>query len=253
MTIAAFTSRSARRFAASLAAATALTAVAPAPASAQWAVFDKSTYGQTVLTAARALTQINNEIAGLQNQARMLVNQARNLTGLPYSALAALTANIQKTRQLLGQAQGLIYDVGAIQTAFAKSYPQSYGGATSQMQLNADAQTRWSNALAAYQDALKTQATVVANLDGTRTQVGALVTASQGATGALQASQAGNQLLALQTQQLADLTALLAAQGRAAALADAKTAGDGAQGRVQLQQFLTPGSGYQPTAVAMFH
>ena len=54
---------------------------------------------------------------------------------------------------------------------------------------------------------MRTQATVVGNLDTNRTQMSALVTSSQGATGALQASQAGNQLLALQAQQLADLTA----------------------------------------------
>ena len=57
------------------------------------------------------------------------------------------------------------------------------------------------------QDAMRTQATVVGNIDTNRTQMSALVTSSQGATGALQASQAGNQLLALAAQQLADLTA----------------------------------------------
>ena len=46
-----------------------------------------------------------------------------------------------------------------------------------------------------------------------------LVTSSQAAVGVLQATQAGNQLLAVQARQLADLTAMLvAAQGRADAL-----------------------------------
>ena len=48
--------------------------------------------------------------------------------------------------------------------------------------------------------------------------------ASQSATGALQAAQAGNQLLALQAQQLADLTAAVAAQGRAQSLEAAQRA-----------------------------
>jgi P-type conjugative transfer protein TrbJ len=38
---------------------------------------------------------------------------------------------------------------------------------------------------------MRVQATVVGNLDTNRTQMSALVTASQGATGALQANQAG--------------------------------------------------------------
>ena len=47
---------------------------------------------------------------------------------------------------------------------------------------------------------------------------------AQDATGALQAAQAGNQLVALQTRQLADLTALMAAQNRAASIAAASLA-----------------------------
>ena len=48
-------------------------------------------------------------------------------------------------------------------------------------------------------------------------EMSALVGESQGATGALQAAQAGNQLLALQSQQLSDLIALISANGRSGA------------------------------------
>jgi len=73
------------------------------------------------------------------------------------------------------------------------------------------------------------------------------VSSSQDATGALQAAQAGNQLLTLQSQQFADVTALLAAQGRA------QTAAGQEQAHEQLMRFLTPGAGYQPTNITMFH
>jgi len=53
--------------------------------SAQLVVFDPNNYAQNVLTAARALQQINNQIVSLQNQAQMLINQARNLATLPFS------------------------------------------------------------------------------------------------------------------------------------------------------------------------
>jgi P-type conjugative transfer protein TrbJ len=76
---------------------------------------------------------------------------------------------------------------------------------------------------------------------------------SQGATGALQAAQAGNQLLALQSQQIADLTALLAAQGRAQALEAARVASGEEQAREQLERSLAPGAGYQPGSAQMFH
>ena len=47
--------------------------------SAQLIVFDPNNYAQNVLTAARELQQINNQITSLQNQAQMLINQAKNL------------------------------------------------------------------------------------------------------------------------------------------------------------------------------
>lgn len=225
----------------------------PGPASAQLTVFDPSNYSQNVLTAARTLQQIQNQLTALQNQAKMLINQARNLQALPYSSLSPITSDIQRTQQLLSQAQGVIYNVGAIQSTFQRLYPSGYTGATSSAQLIADAQARWGNTLNGFQDALKTQATVVGNLPTTQTQVSALVGASQGAAGALQASQAGNQLLALQAKELADVTALLAAAGRAQSLQGAQTSAGQEQARAQLQRFLSPGAGYQPAAVTMFH
>ena len=66
------------------------------------------------------------------------------------------------------------------------------------------------------------------------------------ATGALQAAQAGNQLLALQARQLADLTATLAATGRAQALDAAERAAAKAQAREQLRRFLAIRPRYLP-------
>ena len=99
---------------------------------------------------------------------------------------------------------------------------------------------------------MRVQAGVVGNIDTNRTQMSALIGQSQGATGALQAAQAGNQLLALQAQQLADLTALIAANGRAQALQSAEQAAAAAQGQEQRRRFLTPSSGYQPGNAKMF-
>ena len=225
----------------------------PTPAHAQWAVFDAANFSQNILTAARELQQIQNEVTSLQNEAQMLINQARNLASLPYSSLQQLTSTIQRTQQLLSQAQGIAYNVANIQSQFQNLYPTGYTGSTSSAQLITQAQTRWQNTLSGFQDALKTQATVVGNINTAQTQVNALVSSSQGATGALQATQAGNQLLALVSQQLADVIALLAAQGRAQSLQGAQVAAGQNQAQVQLQRFLVPGVGYQPGNITMFH
>jgi P-type conjugative transfer protein TrbJ len=99
---------------------------------------------------------------------------------------------------------------------------------------------------------MKVHAGVVANIDTNRVELNSLVTASQSATGALQATQAGNQLIALQTQQISDLTAAVAAQGRAQNLEAAQRTAAQEQAREQLRRFLTPGSGYRATTVRMF-
>jgi len=227
-------------------------AVGVRPASAQLIVFDPNNYAQNVLTAARALQQINNQIVSLQNQAQILINQARNLATLPFSSLLQLEQSILRTQQLLAQAQRIAYDIQQIDRAFSTTYAPASSSVSDQV-LIANAQSRWQNAMSGLQDAMRTQATVVGNLDTNRTQMSALVTSSQGATGALQATQAGNQLLALAAQQLADLTAVVAAHGRAQNLESAQHAAAQDQSREQLRRFLTPGAGYQPTTVQMFH
>lgn len=228
-------------------------ALTPVPVHGQMLVYDPSNYTQNVLQAARTLEQINNQIAGLQNQTHILLNQAKNLASLPYSSLQAIQQSIARTQQLLSQAQRLAYDIGEIDQAFQRTYPQSYAGSTSSQQFLSDAQARWRNALAGYQDAMRVQAGVVQALDTTRSETDALVSSSQSAVGILQATQAGNQLIALQTRQLLDLTALIAAQSRAQSLDGARMTANQEQARVQLNQFLTGGRGYQAQPVRMFH
>jgi P-type conjugative transfer protein TrbJ len=224
-----------------------------APVRAQMIVYDPSNYAQAVLQAARALQQINNQITSLQNQTQMLLNQAKNLASLPYSSLQTIEQSLVRTQRLLSEAQRLAYDVNRIDQEFQRLYPQGYTEATSSQQLVSDARERWQNSLAAYQDVLRVQAGAVQNLDTTRTETEALVSSSQSAVGALQAVQAGNQLVALQTKQLADLTALVAAQSRADSLAGARRTANQEQAREQLNRFLGGTQGYQPRTVQMFH
>lgn len=254
MTIHRFRSRAVLLAATVLAAPLAVSPMLVTPAHAQFGgiVYDPSNYAQNVLTAARTLEQINNQIRSLQNEATMLLNQARNLASLPYSALQQLQQNVQRTQQLLNQAQNIAFDVGQIDRAFQQQYGTASMSA-SDRQLVADARTRWQNTVGGLQDAMRVQAGVVGNIDANRTQMSELVGQSQGATGALQATQAGNQILALQSQQLSDLVALLAANGRAGALTEAERAAAAEQGREQRRRFLTPGSGYQPGNAQMFN
>lgn len=251
MTIRRFRPRAIAMAATMLAAPLALSPMIATPAHAI-IVFDPSNYAQNVLTAARTLEQINHQIASLQNEATMLLNQARNLASLPYSALQQLQQNVQRTQQLLNQAQNIAFNVQQIDQAFQQQYG-NVSMSASDRQLVADARTRWQNTVGGLQDAMRVQAGVVGNIDTNRTQMSELVGRSQSATGALQATQAGNQILALQSQQLSDLIAMLAANGRASALTQAERAAAAEQGREQRRRFLTPGSSYTPGNAQMFN
>lgn len=210
--------------------------IAAPPAFAQLVVKDPTNYAQNVLQAARALQQVNNQITQIQQQAQSLINEGRNLASLPFSSLQQLQQQVQQTQQLLRKAQRIAYDVQSVQQAFDGRYRgTALTGSHATMVANANA--RWADSVGAFEDALRVQAGVVGNIDGARTAIDGLVSSSQSATGALQAAQAGNQLLALQSQQLADLAALLAAQGRAQALDSARNAAIEAESRERFRRF----------------
>lgn len=232
---------------------TAPLALAPvlSPPAQALTVYDPWNYAENMISAARALEQINNQITSLQNEAQMLINQARNLASLPHSSLQQIQQSVQRTQQLLGQAQSIAFDVGQIDQAFQ----QRYGNiplSASDADLVAGARSRWQTTVGGLQDALRVQAGVVGNVDANRAEMATLVGQSQGATGALQATQVGNQLLALQSQQLSDLIAVMSANGRAEALSEAERATAAEQGREQRRRFLTPGAGYQAGNARMF-
>ncbi|HEV7343724.1 MAG TPA: P-type conjugative transfer protein TrbJ [Sphingopyxis sp.] len=227
-----------RVLAAALFASVAAGPMIAAPASAQVGgiVHDPRNYSQNILTAARTLEQINNQIKQLQNQATSLLNEARNLQSLPTSTLGELQAQIDQTKQLLSEAEGIAYDVADVRKGFEQRYKgTAFAGPVSALVANAEA--RWKDSVGAFEDAMKVQAGIVSNMGGTRTSISTVVGASQSATGALQAAQAGNQLLAIQSQQIADLAAVMTAQGRAEMLDAARAAAAEAEGRERFRRF----------------
>lgn len=225
--------------------------LAPA-AQAQWIVFDPANYSQNILTAARELQQINNQIQQMQNQATMLVNQGRNLTSLNYNSLSQLLTTLASTNQLIAQAQGLSFNVAQSQATFNRLYPGSYGAGTSNAQMVQDAQTRWQTSMQALQTATQMQSQAAQNLLSDQGVLSGLVTQSQGAVGALQASQATNQLLALIARQAIQTQQLKVSQDRASALDQARAAADEAQAEQVRSRFIGSGPQYTPQPVNFY-
>ncbi len=184
----------------SLAAVLSVSLLAVQPASAL-TVFDPSNFVQNTLTAVRTLEQINNQINQLQNEAQMLMNQARNLANLDFNIVNRLRSTLATTERLIAEARGLAYDVQSMDATFARLYPEQYAATISGDRMAQDARERWQNTLNGLHTAMRMQAQVSQNLAQDESALADLVSQSQSATGALQAMQATNQLLALQAKQ----------------------------------------------------
>ncbi|WP_233149463.1 P-type conjugative transfer protein TrbJ [Herbaspirillum camelliae] len=213
---------------------------------------DPANLVQNTLTAIRTLEQINNQIRQLQNDARMLTNQARNLASLPSSVVGQLRTNLATTQRLIGQAQGLAYDVATLDRAFARLYPEQYAATVSGDEMYRQAQERWKNTLTGLQTAMQMQAQVSQNLGDDENVLTDLVGKSQSAQGALQAMQATNQLLALQAKQSIQSQRLQLTQDRAASLELARQAAATERAREVRRRFLGTGTPYTPQPVHFY-
>ena len=213
-----------------------------APASAQITVFDPINYSQNLLTAARSLQQINNQIQSLQNQATMIVNQAKNLSHIDFPEMQQLTQKLQQIDQLMSRAQAINFNTNAIEAEYQRLYPR----ATSSSALVTNAQAQLDASVAAFRQTMSVQAQVAGNVQTDAATLATLVGKSQGAEGSLQAQQATNQLLALVAKQQLQIQSLMAAQFRVDTLEAARRAQAEADARAATTRFLGTGKAYTP-------
>lgn len=220
-------------------------ALATTPARAQWIVFDPSNYAQNILTAANTLETINNQV-------RQLQNEALNLANLDFSSLNELRAALASANQLIQQAQGLAYQVSAMEADFSRLYPQAYTSAITGNQMALDARQRWEFSLKALGAAMRVQAQAVQNFASDENTLMDLVNRSQNAVGALQAAQATNQLLALQARQAMQEQQLRVTQDRAVGLELARVVAAQERAREVRRRFQGGGSRYTPQTVNFY-
>ncbi|OJY70832.1 MAG: P-type conjugative transfer protein TrbJ [Sphingobium sp. 66-54] len=209
-------------------------------------VFDPSNYSQNILTAARTLQQINNQIQSLQNDAQMLVNQARNLTRIDFPQLQAITQTLQQIDQLMGQAQAIRFQVTGLDQQFARQFPDDFGAALGTNQRVIAARSRLDATMDGFRHTMTVQAQVVENVQADAQALSAIVARSQGADGALQVSQATNQLLALTAKQQFQIQTLMAAQYRATTAEAARRLQAEQEARNATKKFLGSGTAYTP-------
>lgn len=180
------------------------------PARAQFGggiVFDPQNYAQNLLTAARTLQQIQNQIAQIEQQARMLA-------GNPLQLSPELSASIQEARALFQTAQGIAYDINRVGQDLRALYPETWEAFDLEGVL---AQSdRWlQQSRRSLETAMQAQARAAQSLEQSRGRIASALGSSVAAQGQTAAVQAGNQLLGVSATELAEIHALLVAQGRA--------------------------------------
>ncbi|UUL82401.1 P-type conjugative transfer protein TrbJ [Sphingomonas qomolangmaensis] len=216
------------------------------PASAQIAVYDPSNFSQNVLTAARTLQQVNNQIRSLQNEATSLINQARNLSKISFPELQAITRTLREIDQLMGQAQAIEFQVASTERQFRSLFPNGAGPLLTGRAQMAAAQARMDASVAAFRQTMTVQSQIAQTVQVDAETLSGIVARSQGAEGALQVGQATNQLLALTAKQQFQIQQLMAAQYRAEAIEQARRAQAQADAHAATTRFLGSGSAYTP-------
>ncbi len=162
-------------------------------------VFDPSNFMQNVLTAFRTLQSNVNEIEMMANQVRQIEMMIRNLEKLDFDILDDYNSQFQQIFHQLGTVDGLINGLDTLADKFEELYPlldeQGQAPMTpEEFDFKLTEMRRQSQNMV--QGSLRVAATVMEQLPQTQSQFDQLVATSQGATGILQATQAGNQILA---------------------------------------------------------
>lgn len=220
------------------------TIVAVIPAQAM-PVFDSANYSQNLLTAARTLRQIDQQIRQLQNEAQMLGNMDKHLKRVDFPELKKLEANLAKVDELMKKAEGVDFGVDKLEERMAALFPRDFGPITRSGTIAA-AKARLDAAMASYRRTLGVQARIAANVQEDASILADLAARSTGAEGSLQAQQTTNQLLALAAKQQLQVQAMMAASYEADMLDRARAAQSEAEGRARTRRFLGDGKAYTP-------
>ena len=190
--------------------------------SAQLTVFDPVNYQQNLLTAARALEQIDDQVRQLQNQVLMIVRMDQNLVRLGSTISPDLQRTFSDIRIQLRAGGGIALRLQATQSGYEPLFPRQASTALSSDDVLRNAKSRWDEEYAGLKRAALLQGQIADGVDVDTRLLGDAMARSRNAAGALEAAQAGNELTALSVKQSLALQSLFAGQHRAETLTRAR-------------------------------
>jgi P-type conjugative transfer protein TrbJ len=221
----------------------ALVTCAPRSA-AQLTVFDPSNLQQNLLSATRALEQINNQVRQLQNQALMLLRMDQNLVRLGLTISPELQRTLTDLQAQLRAGEGIALRLQATQNGYDQLFPKQSTAALTHDDALRNAKARWDEEYAAFRRTALLQGQIADGIDTDTRLLADAMGRSRNAVGALEATQAGNELTALSVKQSLALQGLLAAQHRAESIAKARDLAAEDEAKQRFKTFVGNGQAY---------
>jgi P-type conjugative transfer protein TrbJ len=212
--------------------------------AAQLTVFDPLNYQENLLSAARALEQINNQVRQLQNQAQMLWRMDQNLLRLGSTISPDLQRTLSDIQTRLRTGEGIALRLQATQSGYELLFPRQASSALSGDDVLRNAKSRWDEEYAGLKRAALLQGQIADSIDIDTRLLGDAMARSRDAAGALEVAQAGNELTGLSVKQSLAVQSLLAAQHRAETLTHARDLATEDEARQRFKTFVGTGSAY---------
>jgi P-type conjugative transfer protein TrbJ len=178
-------------------------AYAPAPALAVFAL------------EPTQLMVLAKEVETVVNTVRQLEYMARQVSSLSMNNSGDVVRSMQTVRAMMGTINPAIESITTSDDLFRRCWPEEYQKGMSQRELAGKVQDWRRMSEAAMQESWRVEAAAVAEQQATAQRVGDLVAASQAAPGQTAAIQAGNQLLASLSGQIANMQSTTLAHQRA--------------------------------------
>lgn len=177
------------------------------PARAQLPVIDPANLAQSILQVSHMIEQVNNQVRQIEQAAAMLRTN-------PLQLSPELAQSISDARSLFQSVQGVAFEANELGQQLRTLYPETWddfdlGDILSQSD-------RWmAESRQSIERAMEAEARAAERIGQTQSRIDRAMQSSSGSEGQTGAIQAGNQLLGIQASQLAEIHALLIAQGRA--------------------------------------
>ena len=150
-------------------------------------------------------------------------------------------------RAQVAHGEALALNVRETEAGYQRLFPTAFSDALTGNVAIGAAKSRWDESYASFKRAALLQGQVADAVGNDGRLLDDILGRSQSSLGALQASQAGNELAALGVKQALQLQTLIAAQYRAETSDRARSIVAQEEARQRFQQFLGDGRAYTPT------